>query len=197
MDINKLLKPVMGPWTGGVTAAPAKPQHIEVYTDGGFDANFQALGTWAFLVRSPHAPLAACEYKTGYLRQTTNNRMELLAAIEALEHVEIGPRTILTSDSEYVVKGTSWVDGWINKGWMTGGGTPVKNKDLWERMVVLRDLHNVRFDWVKGHAGNPFNEACDKLCQDGKAYARGLMKKDHSLVPLDEGNAAKWLAEYL
>jgi len=144
--------------------------HIEVYTDGGFDAMHDAIGSWAFLVRLPGQDVGNCEYQHGGLKYTTNNRMEMLAVIKALEHVEMGPRTIVTSDSEYVVKGaTTWVDGWAKNGWITGGGTPVKNQDLWERLIILRDLHNVRFDWVKGHDGNPFNEQCDYLC--------GLMKK--------------------
>ena len=144
--------------------------HIEVYTDGGFDMKHDAIGSWAFLVRMPGQEVHETSYQTGGMKHTTNNRMEMLAVIKALEHVEMGPRTIVTSDSEYVVKGaTTWVDGWAKNGWITGGGTPVKNQDLWERLIILRDLHNVRFDWVKGHDGNPFNEQCDYLC--------GLMKK--------------------
>jgi len=180
----------MGQWTGGPPPAPAPAKHIEVYTDGGFDANNQALGTWAFIIRPPGTPLEEATFLTGYMRHTTNNRMEMLAAIHALEHVEIGPRIIVTSDSEYVVKGaTAWVDGWVKNGWMTGGGTPVKNRDLWERMLVLRDLHNVRFDWVKGHAGNPFNEKCDELCTKTKTVARKLLVNDPAKVPSDVGSS--------
>jgi len=176
----------MGQWTGGVTPAPAPAKHIEVFTDGGFDANNQALGTWAFIIRPPGTPLEEATFLTGYMRHTTNNRMEMLAAIHALEHVEIGPRIIVTSDSEYVVKGaTTWVDGWAKNGWITGSGSPAKNRDLWERRMVLRDLHNVRFDWVKGHAGNPFNEQCDMLCIKTKKNLFNQLALNPKLVVAD------------
>ena len=160
--------------------------HIEVYTDGGFDMKHEAIGSWAFLVRMPGQEVHEISYQTGGMKHTTNNRMEMLAVIKALYHVEIGPRTIVTSDSEYVVKGaTTWVDGWAKNGWITGSGSPAKNRDLWERLMVLRDLHNVRFDWVKGHNGNPFNEQCDMLCIKTKKNLFNQLALNPKLVVAD------------
>ena len=169
---------------------PPTDKAILVYTDGGCDPKKNAIGAWAFVAVPPGKTLEHAVSKSGGMCGTTNNRMELLAVISALEEVEIGPRVIITSDSEYVVKGaTAWVDGWVKKGWKTYAGAPVKNRDLWERLMALRDLHNVRFDWVKGHAGNPLNEMCDELCTETMLELHVALEQGGG-VELDHGAMA-------
>ncbi len=113
-------------------------------------------------------------------RRTTNNRMELLAVIVALESIKRPCRVTLFSDSRYVVDAVEkrWLEGWQRKGWKTAGKQPVKNVDLWQRFLKAREPHEVEFRWVKGHAGTPGNERCDALAQTA-ADAPGL--------PPDEG----------
>ena len=95
----------------------------------------------------------------------TNNQMELLAVITGLEALKKPCSVTLYSDSKYVVDAFNnhWIDGWIKKGWKTAGKSPVKNVDLWKRLLAAKEKHEVEFIWVKGHAGHPENERCDKL----------------------------------
>lgn len=104
------------------------------------------------------------EYSGGY-RMTTNNRMELMAAIVGLEHLIRPCRVIVYSDSQYLVKAFNegWITGWIKKGWKRGKNDPVKNVDLWKRLLAAMQPHEVEFCWVKGHNGHPENEKCDYL----------------------------------
>lgn len=97
---------------------------------------------------------------------TTNNRMELLAPIVALEALKEPCKIILTSDSQYMRQGiTTWIHGWKKKGWMTSNRTPVKNVDLWKRLDNAAQLHQIDWRWVKGHAGHAENEHCDQLAR--------------------------------
>lgn len=101
-------------------------------------------------------------------KETTNNRMELTAAIRSLEALKRPCQIRLTTDSTYVMKGiTEWVPGWIRKGWRTAGGTPVKNVDLWQALMAAQADHHVEWQWVKGHAGHPGNERADLLANRG------------------------------
>ena len=104
------------------------------------------------------------ELSAGYVR-TTNNRMELMAAIAGLEELLRPCDVHLFSDSQYLVKAFNdhWIDGWIKKGWKRGKNEPVKNVDLWKRLLAAKEPHNVTFIWVKGHDGHAFNERCDQL----------------------------------
>ena len=104
------------------------------------------------------------ELSQGY-RLTTNNRMELLAVIVGLEALRMPCDVVLYSDSQYVVKAIAdrWLDGWVARGWKTAGKKPVKNIDLWQRLMPLLARHHVDFRWVRGHAGNDYNERCDEL----------------------------------
>lgn len=104
------------------------------------------------------------ELSAGYVK-TTNNRMELMAAIAALEALNRPCQVDLYSDSSYVVKAFTegWLENWIAKGWKRGKNDPVKNVDLWQRLLRAKEPHTVEFHWVKGHAGHPENERCDKL----------------------------------
>lgn len=100
--------------------------------------------------------------------ETTNNRMELTAVIEALKALSGRQQVILHSDSKYVLEGiNSWIDGWKRRGWKTAAKKPVKNQDLWELLDAGRERHDVQWKWVKGHAGNPGNEAADALANRG------------------------------
>ena len=105
----------------------------------------------------------------GHAPHTTNNRMELMAAISALESLKIVPsRVDLHTDSEYVKKGISeWIDGWKRKGWRTAARSPVKNADLWQRLDAARARHEVHWHWVRGHAGHTENERADELAREG------------------------------
>ncbi|MFN7184576.1 MAG: ribonuclease HI, partial [Thermomonas haemolytica] len=97
---------------------------------------------------------------------TTNNRMELMAAIAALEALKEPCEVVLTTDSQYVRQGiTEWMPGWLRRGWKTAGGEPVKNRDLWERLHAAASRHAVDWRWVKGHAGHPENERVDQLAR--------------------------------
>ena len=100
--------------------------------------------------------------------QTTNNRMELTAAIEALQALKRPTEITIRTDSEYVRNGiTSWIQGWKAKNWRRGKNQPVKNADLWKRLDELAGRHDVRWEWVKGHADNPGNERADRLANEG------------------------------
>jgi ribonuclease HI len=111
---------------------------------------------------------------SGGEKRSTNNRMELMAAIRALESVAPGSDVVVYSDSRYVVDGmNSWVEGWRRKGWVTKGRRPVKNRELWERLDRARRRHQVVFRWVRGHAGVAGNERAHRLSQVGAMEACG------------------------
>ncbi len=133
-----------------------------VATDGSCRGN-PGPGGWAAVVRSGNRRVELA----GGERRTTNNRMELTAAIEALR--QIGPtpaRVTITTDSEYLRNGiTRWVAGWRRKGWRTATGEPVKNRELWEELIRLTAPHSVHWAWTRGHIGHPDNERCDELAR--------------------------------
>ena len=133
---------------------------ITIYTDGSALGNPGPGGYGAVLISGRFRK----EVSQGY-RLTTNNRMELLAAIEGLSALKQPCRVILTSDSKYLVDAVTkgWVYGWQKKGWKKSDNSPALNVDLWERLLPLLKYHEVEFVWVKGHAGHPENERCDRL----------------------------------
>jgi ribonuclease HI len=143
---------------------------IEIYTDGACKGN-PGPGGWGAWLRS-----AGHEKELwGGAPQTTNNRMELIAVIEALNALKRPSRVILHTDSAYVKNGiTTWIHGWKAKGWLTADRKPVKNVDLWQRLDALRAQHQVDWRWVKGHAGDPGNERADALANRGAAEAQAL-----------------------
>ena len=137
-------------------------KQVEIHTDGACLGN-PGPGGWAALLRHGQTEK---EISGGEL-DTTNNRMELMAAIRALESLKSACAVTLHTDSQYVQKGIGeWLPNWIRRGWKTAGGDPVKNKDLWERLQMAAQPHQVRWQWVKGHAGHPENERVDKLARD-------------------------------
>ena len=134
---------------------------VELFTDGACSGN-PGPGAWAFVLRHPASGKSI--ERAGAELETTNNRMELMAVIEGLSVLQEPSIVELTSDSKYVLDGLkSWLENWIRRGWMTAGKKPVKNRDLWEGLSELRDEHELRFHWIRGHAGHAENERCDAL----------------------------------
>lgn len=135
---------------------------VEIHTDGSCLGN-PGPGGWAALLRyrGRERELAGGEV------HTTNNRMELMAAIMALETLTEPCQIVLHTDSQYVRQGiTQWLPGWLRKQWKTASGAPVKNRELWERLNAAIARHQIDWRWVKGHAGNPDNERVDQLARD-------------------------------
>ena len=144
----------------------ARPQ-VTIYTDGACKGNPGPGGWGAWLSSGGHD-----KELFGGEAQTTNNRMELTAVIEALASLKRSCEVTLYTDSEYVRKGiTEWIVGWKQRGWKTADKKPVKNVDLWQRLDALRALHQVHWRWVKGHAGDPGNERADQLANRGVTEA--------------------------
>ena len=137
---------------------------IEVYTDGGCSGN-PGPGGWAYVILDEAAADMPLE-NWGAEKSTTNNRMELQAVIAALEKVSDTSAITVYTDSQYVQKGiTVWIKDWKNRGWKTSAKQAVKNQDLWQRLDALSGTLPITWVWVKGHAGNKYNERCDFLTQ--------------------------------
>jgi ribonuclease HI len=134
---------------------------VEIHTDGACSGNPGPGGWGAVLTwRGKRKELAGGE------RLTTNNRMELTAAIAALESLRRPARVLLFTDSQYLRQGiTAWIDAWRLRGWQTADRKPVKNQDLWERLDAVRRRHRVEWRWLKGHAGHAENERADELAR--------------------------------
>ena len=140
----------------------AKPQ-VTVYTDGACSGNPGPGGWGAILISGPHRK-EIC----GGEPQTTNNRMELAAAIAALDALKKPSLVDLHSDSEYLRNGISmWIEGWKRNGWRTSARQSVKNVELWQRLDAARQRHEVKWHWVRGHAGHTENERADELAREG------------------------------
>lgn len=138
---------------------------VVIYTDGSSRGNPGPGGYGAVLrYTDPAGVLHERELSQGYAR-TTNNRMELMAAIAALEALKRPCEVEVHSDSQYVVNAFNrhWVDGWQRRGWKNAKKEPVKNPDLWKRLIAATRSHDVRWVWVRGHAGAELNERCDQL----------------------------------
>ncbi|HRN83681.1 MAG TPA: ribonuclease HI [Hyphomicrobium sp.] len=143
----------------------ASPASVEIYTDGACSGNPGPGGWGAILIWGDHRK----EIKGGEA-ETTNNRMELMAAISALEALKKGVEADLYTDSAYVRNGiTSWIHGWKRNGWRTADKKPVKNMELWQRLDEALKRHRVTWHWIKGHAGHPENERADELAREGMA----------------------------
>jgi ribonuclease HI len=145
----------------------SRTSDVEIFTDGACLGN-PGPGGWAALLR----------YKTveksisGGEAQTTNNRMELMAAIRALEALQRASSVCLTTDSQYVKQGIeTWIARWQASGWRTADRKPVKNQDLWQRLLAATAPHRVRWHWTRGHSGHAENEKVDKLARDAAVAA--------------------------
>ncbi len=155
--------------------------NVTIYTDGSARGNPDGPGGYGAVLRfvDKDGKLHEKELSGGY-EKTTNNRMELMAVIAGLEALKYPCRVDLYSDSAYVINAFTkgWVDGWIRRGWKKAGGEPVKNMDLWKRLLTAKKPHEVTFHWLKGHAGQEFNERCDRLATSAA---------DGSDLSVDEG----------
>lgn len=141
---------------------------IEIWTDGACSGN-PGPGGWGAVIDRPESDR---EELYGSEADTTNNRMEMLAAIEALNAIEPGAKILLHTDSKYVMDGiTDWIHGWKKRGWKTAAKKPVKNKDLWQALDEANSKHDVTWNWVKGHDGNEGNERADTLARLGAEEA--------------------------
>ncbi|RHT40066.1 ribonuclease HI [Firmicutes bacterium AM31-12AC] len=149
--------------------------HIKLYTDGAARGNPDGPGGYGAVLEyvDTKGQLHIKELSQGY-KKTTNNRMELMAVISGLEALNRPCQVDVYSDSKYVVDAFNqhWVDSWIKKNWKRGKNEPVKNVDLWKRLMAVKARHDVTFHWVKGHDGHLQNERCDELATtaaDGNA----------------------------
>lgn len=141
---------------------------VIIYTDGACKGN-PGPGGWGAWLRSGEHERELC----GGEAQTTNNRMELVAVIEALGALKRPSRVQLFVDSEYVRNGiTTWIHGWKRRGWRTADNKPVKNVDLWQRLEAAVAPHQIEWHWVRGHTGDPGNERADALANRGVEAAR-------------------------
>ncbi len=144
------------------------------YTDGACSGNPGPGGWGALLIARDGETVVKERDLKGGEPHTTNNRMELLAAIHALEALGKPSRITVVTDSAYVKGGiTEWIDGWKRRGWKTSTKKPVKNEDLWRRLDDAQARHSVTWEWVKGHAGHPENERADELARAGMAPFKG------------------------
>ena len=152
-----------------MTEPKAEMPHVEIATDGACKGN-PGPGGWGAIIRSG----AHEKELSGGESPTTNNRMELMAAIRALEALKRPARVTLSTDSRYVMDGlTKWIKGWQRNGWKTAAREPVKNADLWQELLAASAPHRIEWQWVKGHAGHPDNERADRLASDAALASRG------------------------
>lgn len=146
---------------------PPELTKVEIATDGACKGN-PGPGGWGALIRSGGTE----KELSGGEKMTTNNRMELMAAIEGLRALKRPCRVTLSTDSRYVMDGlTKWIKGWQKNGWKTAAKQPVKNAELWQALLEAAKPHRIDWVWVKGHAGHPDNERCDKLASDAAMLA--------------------------
>ncbi len=149
-------------------SASRKP-HVVIYTDGACSGNPGPGGWGAIMMSGPHR-----KEISGGEANTTNNRMELFAAIAALEALKRPSQVDLHTDSSYLRNGiTQWIHGWKRNGWRTADRKPVKNAELWQRLEEATHRHQITWHWTKGHAGQPENERADELAREGMAPFQG------------------------
>ena len=140
------------------------------YTDGACSGNPGPGGWGVLMIAREGGQVVKERMLSGGAAHTTNNRMELMAAISALEALTKATELTIITDSVYVKNGiTEWMAGWKRRSWRTAGGPPVKNVDLWQRLDAARTLHKVDWRWIKGHAGHAENERADELARAGMA----------------------------
>lgn len=149
-------------------SASRKP-HVVIYTDGACSGNPGPGGWGVIMMSGPHR-----KEISGGEANTTNNRMELFAAIAALEALKGPSQVDLHTDSSYLRNGiTQWIHGWKRNGWRTADRKPVKNAELWQRLEEATHRHQITWHWIKGHAGQPENERADELAREGMAPFQG------------------------
>lgn len=141
-----------------------------IFTDGGLHKSNPGPGGYAAIIRQGLRETVV----TGGFAWTTNNRMELLAAVAALELLPADVPAVVVSDSQYVVNGALWARKWQRNGWRLVDGGAVRNEDLWRRLRAAIDGRDVRFAWTRGHAGHPENERCDRLAAEAARLATAV-----------------------
>jgi len=164
-------------------SSTTKTTPLTIYTDGSCKRNPGA-GGWGLVITDPSKGTQFRQW--GHDPQTTNQQMEMMAAIRALKAIEKRDPTevVIHSDSEYLVKGmTEWLPGWVAKNWKNSSRKPVKNRDLWEQLIALSEKHTVSWRHVKAHNGDPLNELADTLANIGAAGKNG-----HTVVDLQTSN---------
>lgn len=159
-----------GRWRLGFWSGHAKMAELFAYTDGACSGN-PGPGGWGVLLQAKDGDNLVRERELqGGEAETTNNRMELLAAIQALETLSKPARITIITDSAYVKNGvTGWIHSWKKNGWKTSNKKPVKNVELWQRLEAAAERHDVDWQWIKGHAGHEENERADALARAGMA----------------------------
>ena len=162
-----------------MTESPHENNHaVVVYTDGACDPN-PGFGGWAAILLYK----GRCRELSGGERSTTNNRMEMTAAIKALEALKRRCAVVVSTDSEYLKRGiTEWVPVWRRRNWKRKGGE-LKNVELWQRLDELTRQHDVQWRWVRGHAGDPLNERCDELATQEVAKQRNHSNEQEARRP--------------
>ena len=154
---------------------------VEIYSDGSARGNPDGPGGYGTILRyvDVKGEVHEKELSAGY-DKTTNNRMELMGAIAGLEALNRPCDVEMFSDSKYVISAFNehWIDGWLKKGWKTAGNKPVKNVELWKRLLKAAEPHGIRWNWVKGHAGHAENERCDSLATAAADQAPSLLLHD-------------------
>lgn len=157
--------------------------NVTIYTDGAARGNPDGPGGYGTVLqfRDSRGTLHERELSAGY-KKTTNNRMELMAAIVGLEALNRPCQVDLYSDSKYLTDAFNqhWIEGWLKRGWKKADKKPVKNVDLWQRLLKAMEPHRVTFHWVKGHDGHPENERCDRLATTA-ADGDGLLEDNFEL----------------
>jgi len=155
-----------------VSLPPDPDKVVEIWTDGGCKPN-PGPGGWAAILTFRRV----VKELSGAEAQTTNNRMELIAAAEALESLKRPCHVVLHTDSQYLKNGiTRWSTGWVRKNWRNAAGDPVANIDLWKRILAAAEAHRIDWKWVRGHDGNPMNERADQLATEARQAAFGSNK---------------------
>lgn len=153
---------------------------VTIYTDGAARGNPEGPGGYGAVLQyiDPQGKLHQREYSAGY-RKTTNNRMELMGVIVGLEALNRPCQVTVVSDSKYVTDAfnQNWIGGWLKNNWKTSGKKPVKNVELWKRLLKAMEPHQVEYQWIKGHDGHPENELCDSLAT-GAADGEELLEDD-------------------
>lgn len=153
---------------------------VTIYTDGAARGNPEGPGGYGAVLQyiDPQGKLHQREYSAGY-RKTTNNRMELMGVIVGLEALNRPCHVTVVSDSKYVTDAfnQNWIGGWQKNNWKTSAKKPVKNIELWQRLLKAMETHQVEFQWIKGHDGHPENELCDRLATSS-ADGEDLLEDD-------------------
>ncbi len=141
---------------------------VQIYTDGACSPN-PGGGGWGAILISP-APGSQTREQAGAEPDSTNNRMELTAAIKALEALKQPCLVNLTTDSQYLRNAFTqgWIENWVRNGWRTAAKKPVLNQDLWQQLIRLTEIHDVVWNWTRGHADDPLNERCDELAVEAR-----------------------------